>query len=105
MVDMPAEDPFHLLLGTARHQTYIDAAGGDRHLAAELCEWSTKLAGSWHSHLGYIEVAVRNAIDRELSPWNASQTSAGEVPGCKDWWLIVKEGVVAVGSLRYPATL
>lgn len=82
---MPAEDALPMLLGTARHQAYIGVAGGDAHRAAELYEWSTKLAGAWHSHIGYIEVAVRNAIDRELTTWNASRTDDLGVLYGPDW--------------------
>jgi len=49
------------------------AAAGTPQRAAELYEWSNKLAGAWHSHIAYVEVAVRNAIDRQLRTWNASQ--------------------------------
>lgn len=85
MTGMSAEDALAVLLGTARHQAYLDAAGGDAQRAAELYEWSTKLSGAWHSHIGYIEVAVRNAIDGELSAWNATQTDDSGIPYGRDW--------------------
>ena len=70
---MSSENALLELLGPARHQTYMDAAAGTPQRAAELYEWSNKLAGAWHSHIAYVEVAVRNAIDRQLRTWNASQ--------------------------------
>lgn len=85
MALMSAEEAFPVLLGTARHQAYVDAAGGNAQRAAELYEWSTKLAGAWHSHIGYVEVAVRNAIDRELAVWNASRTDDQGNPYGPDW--------------------
>lgn len=85
MTRMRAEEAFPTLLGAARHQAYVDAAGGNPQRAAELYEWSTKLAGAWHSHIGYIEVAVRNAIDRELAAWNASRTDDQGNPYGEDW--------------------
>lgn len=85
MAPMSAEEAFPVLLGTARHQAYVDAAGGNAQRAAELYEWSTKLAGAWHAHIGYIEVAVRNAIDRELAVWNASRTDDQGTPYGPDW--------------------
>lgn len=70
---MTAPEALLALLGPARYQTYIDAAGGDHKRAGELYAWGTSLAGAWHAHIGYIEVATRNAIDRQLRPWNANQ--------------------------------
>lgn len=85
MARVSTEEAFPVLLGEARHRAYVDAAGGSAQRAAELYEWSTKLAGAWHSHIGYIEVAVRNAIDRELAIWNASQTDDQGNPYGPDW--------------------
>ena len=85
MVQVSIEEAFPALLGEARHRAYVDAAGGNVQRAAELYEWSTKLAGAWHSHIGYVEVAVRNAIDRELATWNASPTDGQGSPYGPDW--------------------
>lgn len=73
---MTALDALPALLGTARHQTYIETAGEDLERAGELYAWGTSLAGAWHSHIGYIEVAIRNAMDRELRIWNAAQSGS-----------------------------
>jgi hypothetical protein len=72
MTRMTTPDALATLLGSARNQTYVDAADGDLERAGELYAWGTSLAGAWHAHIGYIEVATRNAIDRELRPWNAA---------------------------------
>ena len=82
---MSSENALLELLGSARHQTYIDAAAGNPQRAAELYEWSNKLAGAWHSHIAYVEVAVRNAIDRQLCTWNASQVRPDGTPYSGDW--------------------
>lgn len=74
-----------MMLGSARYRTYFKAAGGDAGRAAELYEWSTKLSGAWHSHIGYVEVAVRNAIDRELALWNSTQVNASNIPYGRAW--------------------
>lgn len=87
MADMTTEDALPSLLGKARHQTYVDAANGNLRRAAELYEWNTQLAAAWHSHIGYIEVAVRNAIDRELTSWNARRTDRQGAPYGRDWSL------------------
>ena len=82
---MPRENALLELLGSARHQTYMDAATGNPQRAAELYEWSNKLAGAWHSHIAYVEVAVRNAIDRQLCTWNASQVRPDGSRYSRDW--------------------
>ena len=82
---MSRENALLELLGSARHQTYMDAATGNPQRAAELYEWSNKLAGAWHSHIAYVEVAVRNAIDRQLCTWNASQVRPDGSRYSRDW--------------------
>lgn len=82
---MSSENALLELLGPARHQTYMDAAAGTPQRAAELYEWSNKLAGAWHSHIAYVEVAVRNAIDRQLCTWNASQVRPDGSRYSRDW--------------------
>jgi hypothetical protein len=82
---MSSENALLELLGPARHQTYMDAAAGTPQRAAELYEWSNKLAGAWHSHIAYVEVAVRNAIDRQLRTWNASQVRPDGTSYSGDW--------------------
>lgn len=71
----PLPSTLPALLGSARYGTYIAAAHGDADRAAELYAWGAALAGAWHAHLGYVEVATRNAIDRELREWNASHAN------------------------------
>lgn len=54
------------LFGEARFGRYLSDAGGDEARALALCEWNQRFAGVLHSQLGYVELAVRNAIDRRL---------------------------------------
>ena len=72
------------VLGPARYQPYRDAACGDEALAVDLYLWGTELAGAWHSHLSFVEVAVRNSLDRQLRDWNSRQTRNG-VPLPAEW--------------------
>lgn len=60
-------------LHPARLDTYLRAANGDRYLALRLYLWNQKLAATFHTELGALEVVLRNAIDRELRKWNAAQ--------------------------------
>ena len=71
------------LLGEARAEPYMAAANGDPDRARELYLWATELAGSLHAQISFVEIAVRNAMDAQLSLWNSTQ---GEEYGC-DWAL------------------
>ena len=42
--------------------------------ALELYEWATELAGLFQIQISYLEVALRNALSREISTWNNAQT-------------------------------
>lgn len=61
------------MLGGARLQTYLKAAGGDIDRATDLYLWVNELAGALHSQLSFVELAVRNAVDPRLRVWNAEQ--------------------------------
>lgn len=82
---MAAISPFTRMVGEARAQVYLTAAVHDLDLAARLYLWGVDLAGAWHSHLSHVEVAARNAMDRELRVWNASQTAADGRALSADW--------------------
>ena len=56
----------YILLGHARFQRYVDDTHGKSQLAICLCRWNQNFAGTLHSQLGYVELAVRNALDHEL---------------------------------------
>lgn len=71
-------------LGPARLTTYLSAAGGDAERAADLYLWVTELSGALHAQLSFVELAVRNAIDRRLLEWNDDQGHGAEwtADGC-----------------------
>lgn len=52
--------------GRARFGRYLDDAAADPTLAVALCKWNHRFAGVLHEQIGYVEIAVRNAIDRQL---------------------------------------
>lgn len=41
--------------------------------AIELYQWATELAGLFQIQISYLEIALRNAISRELRTWNHTQ--------------------------------
>lgn len=70
-------DTLERLVSPARLATYIDAADGDRCRAVDLYLWAAQLAGALHGQIAFVEIAVRNAINIELSAWSVK---SGGVP-------------------------
>jgi hypothetical protein len=54
-------------LSVPRYRRYLDVAGGDHDLAVEAYLWNSRVAAAGVVDLGHVEIAVRNAYDRELS--------------------------------------
>lgn len=70
-------DALERLVSPARLATYIDAADGDRCRAVDLYLCAAQLAGALHGQIAFVEIAVRNAINIELSAWSVK---SGGVP-------------------------
>lgn len=60
-------------LTTARVDSYLEAAGGDVPAAISLYDWNARVGASLHEDLGRLEVVFRNALDRKLVNYGASQ--------------------------------
>lgn len=54
-------------LSAARYRRYLDVAGGDHTLAMETYLWNSRVAAAGVVDVGHLEVALRNAFDRELA--------------------------------------
>ncbi|HEV7367646.1 hypothetical protein [Arenibaculum sp.] len=54
-------------LSPERMATYIAAAGGDREKAIRLYTWNTAVSAAFYGPLQGLEVAVRNAMHRQIS--------------------------------------
>lgn len=74
-------------------QGIFDDPRAQNEKAIELYIWSAQLAGLFHTQISYVEVAVRNALNRELSSWNASQ------PGCTKRWTRQRERHPNLGDI------
>lgn len=61
------------LAGSARLAPYLREARGDVERARELYLWATDLAGALFSTIAFVEVGLRNAMDRKLREWNDLQ--------------------------------
>ncbi len=66
------------MLGPARTATYLAAASDDVARARALYLWATEIAGALHAQISFVEIAVRNAVDVQLAPWNAAQGFTAE---------------------------
>ncbi|MFT4229397.1 MAG: hypothetical protein QM602_03815 [Microbacterium sp.] len=54
-------------LSAPRYQRYLAVAGGDHALAMETYLWNSRVAAAGIVDVGHLEIAIRNAHDRELS--------------------------------------
>lgn len=54
-------------LSTPRYRRYLGVAGGDHASAMETYLWNSRVAAAGIVDVGHLEIAVRNAYDRELS--------------------------------------
>lgn len=61
------------LAGSARFAPYLREAHGDIYRARELYLWAADLAGALFSTIAFVEVGLRNAMDRKLRAWNDQQ--------------------------------
>ena len=54
-------------LSAPRYGRYLRVAGGDHALAMETYLWNSRVAAAGIVDVGHLEIAIRNAYDRELS--------------------------------------
>ena len=60
-------DALFAALSPERMATYIAAAGGERERALRLYTWNTAISAAFYGPLQGLEVALRNALHRELT--------------------------------------
>ena len=60
-------DELEASLSAERLGTYLSATGGDRAAAVRLYTWNTAVSASFYGPLQALEVALRNAMNRELT--------------------------------------
>ena len=65
MSQIPA-DAIESMVSPGRFATYVAGAGGDREKAVDLYQWNVALSAACFEALHYVEVLVRNALDREM---------------------------------------
>lgn len=73
-------------LSAARMRLYLDESSGCVADALRLYRWNVELSGAVYETLHVVEVALRNALDGRLRPWNARQVreTGGSFHGA-DW--------------------
>ncbi|MCL2780070.1 MAG: hypothetical protein FWD74_01005 [Actinomycetia bacterium] len=86
LVNNPRLSAICTSLSTPRLGPYLTAAGGNIQAAVRLYEWNVELSGAVYEALHVVEVVLRNALDQQLSAWNANQTDrhSGR-PHSPDW--------------------
>lgn len=67
--DVPSLDAVQAMrwLSAPRYRRYLGAADGDHALTMETYLWNSRVAAAGVVDVGHLEVAVRNAYDRELA--------------------------------------
>ncbi len=60
-------DALESSLSPERITTYVQATGGDRELALRLYTWNTAISAAFYGPLQGLEVALRNAMHRQLT--------------------------------------
>lgn len=68
----PRSRPWTLenLLSEARLGPYLAATDGSLTGALRLYDWNARVSSAFHEELHYIEVGLRNAMDRQLAAWS-----------------------------------
>lgn len=67
-------------LDVARMTPYVSRCGGSDHETWALYSWNTQLAAAFHEVLAFVEVSLRNAVDRQLRILNKARNG-------KETWL------------------
>lgn len=74
---MPSSDDptmVESLLSSARFEPYLRATGGDRQQAIALYQWNVAASAACFEAFHYVEIIVRNAMDRELGAYFEEET-------------------------------
>ncbi|WEV69747.1 hypothetical protein OZX73_02385 [Bifidobacterium sp. ESL0775] len=80
----------------ARLSHYLRDSHGDSNKAIQLCRWNHDFAGIVHQQIGYVEIAVRNTIDRALRQLAFTKT------GNEFWTNQGNEPVIVYKIIRKP---
>lgn len=75
-------------LSQPRLVPYLAAAQGNEREALRFYQWNIDLSGAVYEALHVFEVFLRNAIDVELSSWNATQVERGTGRQHSQDWLL-----------------
>lgn len=82
---------------------YLAAAQGNEREALRFYQWNIGLSGAVYEALHVFEVFLRNAIDVELSSWNATQVERGTGRQHSQDWLLdparLAAGAVGVATV------
>lgn len=82
---VPDWEVFRGYISPPRLGPYLEAAGGNRKQAIQLYHWNIGLSGAVYESLHFFEVVLRNALDAQLSAWNATQSNPSGGTHDPDW--------------------
>lgn len=85
-------------LSLPRWREYLVAADHDASAARELYQWNSAVAASFFELISYVEVALRNAIDRVMRPLEVVDTARVSHHG--GWWF-ANSAFLAQPELQY----
>ena len=92
-----------------RMSTYLKAAGGDREKAFHLYAWNTATSAAFYGPLQGLEVALRNAIHRQLTVCYGAtwydNPAAGLDAGCLERIANAKQEVARAGHAAGPSRI
>ena len=102
-------DELEASLSPERMSTYLRAAEGDRERAFHLYAWNTAISAAFYGPLQSLEVALRNAVHRQLTghygaTWYANP-SAGLDEGCRDRIANARIDLVRAGHTAGPSRI
>lgn len=75
---------FKDVLTDARFEQYLVAANWDYAAAKDLYAWNTRISGAFYELLSYVEVSLRNAVDKALKDYEPPASAV--VNPNKSWW-------------------
>lgn len=81
------------LLSRPRLHPYLAASAGDPAAALRLYGWNSEISGAFYESLHYVEIGLRNAMDRQLARW------AGQI-GARQPWYVDRRVSLTVTSRR-----
>lgn len=96
----PDFDHLALIVSPDRLQPYLDAVNGSRDLAVELYAWNVEVSGALWSLIAPVEVAVRNAMARELQALRSATSARARWFNHDPWFTLRQRQAIRDAKLK-----